>query len=185
MVLAKNKLDAITSGQYGALTIASKTIFYITGILGSVLFVMSAEENHKKGDSRKQLRNAMLLTLLATIFSTIFFFLFPEFVLKVLFGNKYLNVSHYLGWFAIMVSLFSFVNLIIQYLLSINKVKSAFTFFAIAILEIILILSFGSSVFSIVGLVIGIQIIAIILGLFFIFKEKNYAQINITPDPSS
>jgi len=134
---------------------------------------MSAEENHKKGDSKKQLKNAALLTLLATVASTIFFFLFPELVLKVLFGNKYVGVASYLGWFAIMVSLFSFVNLIIQYLLSIHKTKSAIAFLGIALLEILAIFFFAKSIYGIIGIVIGIQILAILVGIYYIFEPKK------------
>lgn len=173
MVLAKNKLDAFTSGQYGALTVASKAIFFATGILGSVLFAMSAEENHKKGNSLKQLRNAAGLTFLATSCAVAFYFIFPKFVLGVFFGNKYDSASQYLGWFAIMVSLFSFAHLFIQYLLSINKVKAAFSFMIIALIEILTILIFAKSIYDIISIVIVVQIIAILTGLYFVFKTKK------------
>lgn len=173
MVLAKNKLDAITSGQYGALTVASKAIFFATGILGAVLFSMSAEENHKKGNSRRQLRNASLLTLLGTVLATAFYFLFPKFVLGVFFGSKYNDVAQYLGWFAVMVSLFSFAHLFIQYLLSINKVKAAFAFMSIALIEVLAIFLFAKSIYGIIGIVIGIQIVAILMGVYFIFSDKE------------
>lgn len=177
MVLAKNKLDAISSGQYGALTVASKAIFFATGVLASVLFSMSAEENHKKGNSRRQLRNAFFLTFLATAFATTFYFIFPEFVLGIFFGDKYLDTANYLGWFALMVSLFSFSHLFIQYLLSIQKTVAAFSFLIIALIEILAILIFANSIYTIVGTVIVIQIIAILTGAYFIFsnnKDKIY-----------
>ncbi len=173
MVLAKNKLDAIASGQYGALTVASKAIFFATGVLGSVLFTMSAEENHKKGNSLRQLRNATIITFLATIFAVIIYSLFPKFILGVFFGNKYDGVASYLGWFAIMVSLFSFTNLFIQYLLSIQKTKAAFSFLAIALIEILAIFLFAKSIYAIIEIVIVIQFIAIVNGLYFIFSEKK------------
>lgn len=176
MVLAKNKLDAIAAGQYGALSVASKAIFFATGVLGSVLFTMSAEENHKKGNSRRQLRNAVFLTFLATVLATTFYFLFPKFVLGVFFGSKYNDVAQYLGWFALMVSLFSFAHLFIQYLLSINRVKAALAFMFIALAEVLAIFLFAKSIYGIISIVIIIQIIAILTGLYFIFihKEKNY-----------
>jgi O-antigen/teichoic acid export membrane protein len=173
MVLAKNKLDAISSGQYGALSVASKAIFFATGVLASVLFSMSAEENHKKGNSLRQLRNAFFLTLLATVCATTFYFLFPKFVLGVFFGDKYLDVASYLGWFAVMVSLFSFSHLFIQYLLSIQKTRAAFYFLAIALVEILAIFFFANSIYTIVSIVIIIQIMAILTGLYFILSDKN------------
>ena len=173
MVLAKNKLDAISSGQYGALSVASKAIFFATGVLAQVLFSMSAEENHKKGNSLRQLRNAFILTFLATAGATAFYFLFPEFVLGVFFGSKYNDVAQYLGLFAIMVSLFSFAHLFIQYLLSIQKTRAAFSFLVIALIEIAAILIFANSIYTIVSIVIVTQVLAILVGFFFIFWDKN------------
>jgi len=173
MVLAKNKLDAISSGQYGALTVASKAIFFATGVLASVLFSMSAEENHRKGNSLRQLRNAFLLTLLATVAATIFYFVFPEFVLWIFFGKKYLDVANYLGWFAIMVSLFSFAHLFIQYLLSIHRTKAALSFLIISLIEIAAILIFANSIYTIISVVIATQVLAILAGIYFIFWHKK------------
>jgi len=186
MVLAKNKLDAIASGQYGALTVASKTIFFITGIIASVLFTMSAEENHKKEGSFSTLKNACFLTFLATACATIFYFLFPEFILSIFFGNKYLSVANYLGWSAIMVSLFSFGHLLIQYLLSVHETKAAFSFFILSLVEIILIVTFGKSIYAIIFLVIITQLLTVAVGTYFVFSRRNklkliqtYEEINL------
>jgi O-antigen/teichoic acid export membrane protein len=110
---------------------------------------------------------------LATVCATTFYFLFPKFVLGVFFGDKYLDVASYLGWFAVMVSLFSFSHLFIQYLLSIQKTRAAFYFLAIALVEILAIFFFANSIYTIVSIVIIIQIMAILTGLYFILSDKN------------
>jgi len=173
MVIAKHNLDEISAGQYGALTIVSKIIFFATGVIASVLFSMSAESDHKKGNPMTIFRNASYLMLFVSICATIIYFIFPNMVLGILFGKKYLSVSHYLGWFAIMVSLFSFTNLIFQYLLSIHKTKIVYSLLTISIIASGLILFLGKSFSAI--LIIGsiAQLLAIIFGFYFILRGRE------------
>lgn len=173
MVLAKHQLDPILSGQFGALTIMSKAIFFATGVIATVLFSMSAEESYSKGDSWNSLKKSTLLTFLVTFLASAFYFLFPNFVIDVFFGEKYYDVAQYLGLFAVLASLYSFVNLFIQYLLSIKKVKYIWVFLAIAVLEILAIFFFGLSVYAILLIVLLTQVVAILAGLLFIYITRR------------
>ncbi len=173
MVLAKNKLDAISSGQYGALTIMSKAIFYATGAIATVLFAMSAEENHKKQKSAKSLKNSLLLTGFVSIGATVFYFLFPKFVVLVFFGEKYLAVSEYLGWFAILASLHSFANLFIQYLLSTHKTDSVWFFLIVVVLEVVAIFFWGKNIYDIVLIAAVTQLVIILSGFYFVFAKEG------------
>jgi O-antigen/teichoic acid export membrane protein len=177
MVLAKHQLDPTMSGQYGALNIMSKAIFFATGVIATVLFSMSAEENYSKGDSWGSLKKATALTFLVTFLATAFYFLFPKFVIDVFFGEKYYAVAQYLGLFAIVASLYAFVNLFIQYLLSIKKIKYIWVFLVIAVLEIIAIFFFGLNVYAILLIVLLTQAVAILVGILFIYLTRKESRI--------
>ncbi len=107
MIFAKHHLEAVTSGEYGALSVAAKTIFFVTGVLTTVLFAMSAEENKQGKTGSRTFGLAVGLTSLVVIGSILFFSLFPEFVVSLLFGEKYLAVSHLLPWFALAAGIYS------------------------------------------------------------------------------
>jgi len=169
MVLAKHNLDAISAGQYGALTIVSKIIFFATGVIATVLFSMSAENSHQKSNSLSILKNAAGLMFLVSFGAMVVYFVFPELVLSLLFGSKYSSVAPYLGFFAIIVTLFSFVNLFLQYLLSIHKTRIAYWLLAISILEIGLVMFLGKSISGIISIVAAVQILAILASLTFLF----------------
>ena len=172
MVLAKHNLDAIAAGQYGALNVASKIIYFVTGIVASVLFSMSSESNHK-GDSAKPLMKiGLALVFFASSFATVIYFFYPKLVLGILYGSKYYGVAHYLVWFAIAVSLFSIVNVIFQYLLSIHKTKIAYFLIAIAATFSGLIFLYGNSITAIINIVILMQFTAILSGIFCVSKSK-------------
>ena len=173
MVIAKHNLDAIVAGQYGALTIVSKIIFFATGVIGSVLFSMSAEDHHKQNNSLHILKNASYLMIFMCLSAIAIYFAFPGLIMSVLFGNKYVNVLGYLGQFAIMVSLFSFVNLFFSYLMSISRTNISYMLLAISAILLIVLLFFGTSIYAIITIMIVAQIVAILSSLFLVFYSQN------------
>ena len=171
MVLAKHNLSDIEAGQYGALTIVSKIIFFATGVIASVLFSMSAEHNHKNGNTKKLFLNAFYMMLAVSLISVAVYFAAPRLILFLLFGTKYYNVSGYLGWFAIMVVLFSLVNLTLQYLLSLHRVRVVYGMLTVAVLAAISILFLGHTISAILTIGIIAQSVALISSLPFVFKS--------------
>jgi O-antigen/teichoic acid export membrane protein len=171
MVLAKHNLSDIEAGQYGALTIVSKIIFFATGVIASVLFSMSAENNHKKGNTEKLFLQAFSLMLVVSAFSVAVYFTAPKLILSLLFGAKYNAVSQYLGWFAILVVLFSIVNLTLQYLLSLHRVKVVYGMFLVAASSAVAIIFLGHTISAILTIGIIAQIVALVSTLPFIFNS--------------
>jgi O-antigen/teichoic acid export membrane protein len=172
MIVAKHNLAGDLAGQYGALSIVSKIIFFVTGAIATVLFSMAAENHHKKENSLKIFRQAFFLVLVATGVAIIAYFIFPGLILGVLFGAKYQSAASLLGWFAVAASLFSVANLTYLYLLSIHKTKIAYWLLAISILMGLLILFHGTTIFAILKIVIVSEIISILIGLYFVRREK-------------
>ena len=184
MVLAKHNLSPELAGEYGALTIISKIILFVTGVMATVLFSMSSEENHKKSDSRKTLRQAFWITFVLSLGALIIYAFFPRLIMGMLFGNKYYSSAPYLVWFAISVILFSFANLIFQYLISINKTKIAYSIMAIAVLTCGAVFLAGHSIFAIITIMIAAQGAACLAGIYFLLKnlkkqkyEKDFCHI--------
>ncbi len=173
MILAKHNLSDLVAGQYGALSVTAKVIFFATGVIAGVLFSMSSESNHKGGSSFQILKIALFLVLGASLFATAIYFLYPVWVLSILFGSKYHEVAPYLGWFAIAVTLFSVSNVIFQYLLSIHKTKISYAFLAIALATLVAFTIGGKTVYAMLAINIVAQLSAILVGIFFLFREKS------------
>jgi O-antigen/teichoic acid export membrane protein len=171
MVLAKHNLDDISAGQYGALTIVSKIIFFATGVIASVLFSMSAEHNHRSGNTKKLFFQAFSLMFVVSLISVAVYFIAPKLILSLLFGVKYNDVASYLGWFAILVVLFSLVNLTLQYLLSLHRVKVVYGLLFVAACSAIAILFLGHTISAILTIGIIAQFTALLVCLPFIFNS--------------
>ncbi len=166
MVMAKHNLDALSAGQYGALTIVSRIIFFVTGVIATVLFSMSSEQNHQKGSSSRIMKHPTKHT---------------QHILSILFGAKYSDVSGYLGWFAILVSLYSFVNLVIQYLLSVQATKFVYGSAVIALLLIPALFLVDNDIYAILKITIIAQLASLFWGLLFLYKtRKSHAKVNLS-----
>ena len=178
IIFAKHILDPELAGAYGALSVVAKVIFFATGVIATVLFSMSSEsveKNNNNGEPQSffVFWSAFALTIFISAITIIFYFLAPEFVMKIFFGSKYLAAAPYLGWFGLAAGLYAVVNLILQQLLSMRITRAAECLLAIAILESLALFFLGSDIISIIEIVIGAQIFALIFGLAFVFKTCN------------
>ncbi|MBI2439730.1 MAG: oligosaccharide flippase family protein [Candidatus Moranbacteria bacterium] len=173
MIFAQHHLESSLSGEYGALSVTAKTIFFVTGVLTTVLFAMSAEEHTKKKQGSTTFFLAFSLIVLVVAFSLAVFAFFPEFILSLFFGEKYLLVSPFLVWFALAAGLYSVANLLLQYLLSLQETKITVFFLILSLFEIVTLFFYGESMYAIISITIGVQIIAILFGFWFVLKRKN------------
>ncbi len=182
MVLAKYHLSPDTAGLYGALFIVSKTIFFAGGILSTVMFAMSSEEHAKGGGTRTAepavFRHALLLSVGFVAASVAFFTLFPTFVLRVFFGDRYLAGVPYLGWFAFAAGLYTLANFFLQYLLSVHRTGAAWAALSVAIAEAGAILFFATDIASLIRYTIAAQglTLALVAAWYVAGRKMRYTE---------
>ena len=177
MVLAKYHLSPDEAGLYGALFIVSKTIFFAGGILSAVMFSMSSEEHEKirenGGSTSSVLRHSLGLSVIFCIGSVTFFALFPDFILSIFFGNRYLIGSPYLGWFALAAGLYTLANFFLQYLLSIKRTTVAWVMLGIAILEAGAIFFVAKDMPDVIFATVLAQGLALLAGVIWYVKARK------------
>lgn len=173
VVFAKHALSPDEAGMYGALSVVSKVIFFVTGALATVLFSMSAESFEKNGRKLVNIsvfRAAFLLALVAVVVAVLCYFILPSFILSIFFGKTYQSASPMLGWFGLSAGLYALTNVAFQQLLSVRDTIAVRWLLGIAALEFIVILLFGSNFRSIIFIVIAIQALSLVASLVFIRK---------------
>ena len=83
--------------------------------------LMSRRHTNKKGGG-KLVPLSLALVAAASFGITIFYFLFPDFVINLFLKNtQYLKASSYLGLYGIFISLYSLCSILMYYFLSIKK----------------------------------------------------------------
>lgn len=184
MIFAKHHLSGVATGEYGALSVVAKTIFFVTGVVTTVLFAMSSEAGiAHRSKSAETFRLAAWLTAFVSGSAILVFSLFPEMIVGILFGEKYLAASRFLGWFALAAGLYSLSSLCMQYLLSLHETKIVWYLLALSSLEIGALSFFGVSLYAIIGITILTQLGALLLGIFFIVQSHRYVQTHLDSRP--
>lgn len=181
IILVKHFFEEKEAGLYSALTKLGQIIFFGTSAIGAVMFPMVAEK-YKKGENYTGIcQQSLLIVGGLSAFALLFYFLFPEILIKMLFGSSYLAIAPLLGWFAFSMLFLSLNNILINYYLSIHKFKFIYILGAVTFLEIFLISFYHNSMTEIViNILISLGVLFIgLFTLFFLQNKKLFSPTNI------
>lgn len=162
VILVKRFFETIEAGQYAALALIGRIVFFATWSVVTTMFPLVAQKQ-KMGEPHGHLlwislgivlgvsTPIVLLTLLA-----------PEWVVTILFGEKYLGVASLLWLYALATSLYAMGNVVINYRLSLGRGRE--TGFAVlaGITQVFGILYFHTTLAQ----VVYVQVI--VMGLLFL-----------------
>lgn len=161
ILLAKHYLPPTEAGFYAALSILGKIIFFASSNISYVLFPVIAERTSQKTHSHKLVYGALLGVFVLSACVTLGYFLFPRFVLLLLFGVSYYPAAPYLGWFGVFLTLYSLCQLLVTTFLGRGDMK-VWSFVGLAaIFQIVIIIWMHSDITAFIS-----ANISIMLGLF-------------------
>lgn len=173
VILVKHFFDPHLAGYYAGLSLMGKVIFYFTAPIPMVMFPLLVKRHAKGVGFNNLFYLALFLVILPSLFITSFYFINPKFVINLFLGGRdYLYVAPYLGIFALYLTVFSMVNVCVNFFLSLNKTNISFLVVFAAIAQIILIYLFHSSFYQVIGVSLAVSslLLAFLLYVFF----RNY-----------
>jgi len=171
MIIAKHFFSEQDAGIYAVASLLGKMIFFALTPIAKAMFPIIAERKESKKEYGHILRKALLAVSGISILALIVYYLLPEFIISLLFGNQYLMATSILFYVGLTFSLMTVSYVLIFYNLSVGKKRVIFALPIFAIAEIIMLSLFNSSLmqFSISFLVINF-----ITCLFlFLFNDKK------------
>jgi len=178
VILAKNKLvDINQASSYVALSTAGKVIFYVTGVIPTVMYPLIASKTAKKESPHRIFFGSMALVSLAGFFAYLIYEFNSDLVINLLLGSQYMSVSPLLSKFAIIMTLYSLIVLLINYFLNQQKIK-VLLLPVISNIVLYLILQFGFEninleVFTNIVFINMMTLFIIMLGYMF-FSERVF-----------
>lgn len=174
IILSKYFLLPEEAGQYAALSVLGKTIFFASSPVAAVMFPLISERFAKKSAFQNVFLQSMALVMIISISISLLYFFYPQLMIRLLFGNAYLKSAQYLGYFAIFISLYSLCYLLLNFFLSIAKTKIVFVSLGVAFLQAVLIYFFHNNIFDIVKVnIFSVSLLFVIL-LVFLLKQKRW-----------
>ena len=148
ILYVKKFFSPFDSGIYNSWNLLSKSLLYVLGPILQISFLFFAEGIEKEKSKKIVLSSFILLTMLVAG-SIVAYILFPQFIIKILFGSafnglaKYLIYSSFFGFFYATILIFN------NYFLAHKSSKSMIITFLI-IPYIILLFIFGSSLQNVI-----------------------------------
>lgn len=156
IILVRHFFSSSQAGMYAAIAILGKIIYYASSAISQVMFPVLSEKVAKKQSTNRLILTSLLgVASISVVLSTIYF-IFPDIIVKMLFGNAYTGASNILGQFGVFIALFSIGNIITMANLAIGKTGVWFIPLLAAILQIVLILYIHSSIQSVILINIGV-----------------------------
>ncbi|MBI5045158.1 MAG: oligosaccharide flippase family protein [Candidatus Levybacteria bacterium] len=175
IILVRHFFDSTIAGQYAALSLMGKAIFYFTSPISIVFFPIIAYKKERK----ERLLQTVLLAVGSVVISsgvlTFIYFAFPDLVLRVFFPKpNYAILSEYLGYYSLYILIFSVGALMNSYFLSIGKTKVYLITLIGALVQIVGILLFHKSLYEIIaGLSVASFIMLLLFLIYYYLYEKN------------
>ncbi len=121
ILLVKKFFDPVLAGQYVAVSTIAKIIFYITGPITAVMFPLIAAQRNKGEKHYHTLIGAAAITIAGSALVLIVYAAFDQKIVEILYGSSYRSQAWLLPMSALLVIAISFINLMSQYFLSIQR----------------------------------------------------------------
>jgi len=146
VIIAKRFFSPEMAGKYAVASMLGKMIFFGTNGIGKAMFPISSEK--KKHEKRGVFKKSLIITCLLCLIAVLAFLLFPELIIKILFGSKYLEISNIIVYTGLAFSFLSVANLIVLHKLSHDKIKKPYFMLVFVLLEIILLSLFNQNILN-------------------------------------
>lgn len=174
IILAKYFLPANQAGQYAALSVLGKIIFYASSPLVAVMFPLIAEKYSKGEKYTNMFWQSFTLIVMVSGAVSVIYYLFPETMIGLLFGKEYLWSAKYLGVFSLFISIYSLCSLFLNYFLSTSKTKPVFVSLFFALVQIIMISFFHDTIGEIIkSNVLSVSLLLLSLLVIYYFDGKK------------
>lgn len=161
IILVKHFFSDVVAGQYAALSLMGRSIFFIVLPIISVAFPLIAQKKERNENLFKTVLLSISLIGIPSVVLSLIYFIFPKIILAIFFpAQEYAALASYLGPFSIFILFFTLSFFFINFYLSIGKTRVFLFTIAAAIVEIIFIIFFHSNILQIV---IGLTTISFLL----------------------
>ncbi|MFH0829349.1 MAG: oligosaccharide flippase family protein [Candidatus Kerfeldbacteria bacterium] len=180
LFIAKRYLAPDLAGQYGTISLLGKAVFFFGGSLALVLFPMVLSRHAKNESSRSIIAKALSAIVLITISAVALFALFSPFIIRVLFGSRYLNFSSVLWLTGVVFGLYSVIHILVTYFLATPSRRFLFPLLS-GCFVIPLAFTMGPHTVQFLMYVMAATFTAIVFLLLFLLKSVRMNKDQLTP----
>ena len=163
ILVVKRFFPAEEAGQYAALALIGRVVFFATWSVVTTLFPIVAQK-HQKQESHQHLLwlGLGLVTLVSggIVGATL---LFPNWIVGILFGDAYLEIAPMLWLYAVATMLYALANVVVNYRLSADSHTGTWFATIAGVAQVIILWFFHDSLRQVVVLQIAIMSVLLLV----------------------
>lgn len=172
ILMVKHRFSPEIAGLYAAASLGGKAIGFIIGFIPSLVCPKVNELCEKKQKTLHIITYSIALALLLSLPIILVFYLFPEKIITIVYGQSYLAIKSSLWLFGIIYVLYGINNILVQYNLAKNNKRIIYGFALSLSLLIAGLFIFTNSYSQIINLMIFVQLI-LLLSLLILTKSRK------------
>ncbi len=173
MVLAKHYLGQEDAGTYSAVAVLGRIAFYAPWGITWALFPKTAEARERGNSPSRLFLRALILTLALAGAAVTLFGLFPETVVRSLFGEEYLQGAPYLFRYSLGMAALAVSFLVVNYALSLGRTGVVYSALLAAGLQVSLLVLFHARLGQLVDVVLVSGLVSLVLMAPFYFSKQR------------
>lgn len=163
VLLVKHYFSASEAGMYGVLSLTGKIIMFSVSFVPTILLPKAVTKRMHGESARGILTQAVSVTIGLSVCSLLVFLLLPQLLIKVLVGSAFLAAAPYIFWYGAATSLLASTTLTATYKIGIHEFAFLPHLLAIVVAEIIAISFYHPTIFAVVELVLGANLLALLV----------------------
>ncbi len=169
--IARIFFSSEVSGAYALASLIGKIIFWGTIPISKAMMPISSDPNKEK--TKHAFPTAIGIILLAISTILIFFWIFPEWIIKIFSGKDVEVASNILIYEGLSFGIISIANLILIYNLAINKTRKYWIMTIPLILEITILSFFRQDILVFAKSFLLVSILFLVSALLFMFFNRS------------
>lgn len=178
LLLVRVFFPPIESGYYAVISVVGRTILYIAGSIAIVMIPQAVKSQESGQDVRKVLMNSLFISFTLSIISIILILLLSDTIILIVFGENYQSVVIYLPLLVVVFLIYGVVGILTNFNVALNNYSLNIPLFLGICLEIVGIIIFHDSLFTILTIMF-ISVCFMIFGLIsLIFLKRWYLKNN-------
>ena len=175
IILVKHYFDNEQAGLYASLALIGRVVYFVSWMF-VMLLLPKVIQLKKDGKNTLPilLKYVGYIVILSTLIVT-FTWLFPEFVVRLMFGEQYISISPLLWQYALATSIFAIANIFAYYFLSIGKYIPVIVSAFLGLTQIGLIMLYHNSLEQVVLMQVLTMVLLLVfqLGYFFFHYSRE------------
>lgn len=176
VILVKHFLTPFEAGIYAALSTLGKIIYFASSPITATMFPIVAGRRSRGESYEKVFLLSFAMTLAISCLVVVFYWLFPNIAIGVLYGKAYLSASTELVWMGIFILFYTLSNILVNFSLSLGRTKIVWFPLLTAIMQILALWFWHESILQVIQVSLVLTMV-----LFFalaIYLGYNRLQIN-------